>query len=232
MTERIKSWLPILSILVASLGIIKIYFYYELFGISIFNFIGLSEITTYIIEDLIIAIPLAGGWFIIEETDILNPWRHVTEPRKPPTQNQINGGNWFFIISWCLVVAFSVFINIVVFSPITIIACLYFIIMATSGVIFQVFSKAKLVKLITPTHRRLLFYGIFILFITLTRSAWSYQKAWRTMADVKTNSGKFYRCYKDTIFVGKTEKYFFIKAGDMIDVIPEASVVDYKIYRR
>lgn len=229
MLDKLKSAIPIISILVPVLSIIKIYFYYSLFGVPIFNYIGLEEITTFIIEDLIIGIPIIFIFYLFENFMIALAKKR-NESRKPPTTRQIKFAKIFLVFYYLFYISLAIIMCVEVPAITTYVFAAFVIVFIGVALLLLIFEKTDFVKNIDDKTNRLVMYVLMFVFISIGRSSWSYHvaKGISNIVVLKTNTGKYYRSNGNTIYIGRTYRFVFIKVNDMVHVIPQSSIEEFR----
>lgn len=235
MLEKVKSYLPILTIGIIVLALFKQILYYRYFNFSILSFLGFQEITLYIIEDLFILIPLLLVIFI--NNKITDRSRELKMANKPVSKTVITLYKFFVAILFFALVLLVGTSAVVKLTEDSSFQSVTTVVLSLSTVLIPMFMvialNTRMLGPITKNQYDLMYLIIACLFFAAIRSL---------MLKYEVDEGKYTGTYiktptkehtsSDTSFyIGKTEKYLFIyNTNDRsTDIIPTDDIVDFKL---
>lgn len=211
MLEKIKANLPILSICIVTLALLRQVAYYDKYDIPILNFVSIQEVLLYIIEDLFYVIPIIILIILFDEI-----FDKPIEPKsRIISRIERKKRRIFLIVYGILILAlitFTVIIIIQVKNMANAIIMCVTVILLSIPLISVAFRNSPFIQSITKFQFRLFYYILFTILLTMMRVEHSL---------IQNDSGKFYGTYIktdkkeynigfDTLYIGKTERYLFI----------------------
>ena len=216
-----KNWLkeigitiPIISLFVAFLGIIKTYLFYNHFQIEIGNYIGLSELTSLIIYDIVrilpytitVALMFTGGGKIItnfkkKADKKVDEKKKVNTPKKVDENELVN--NIALILGLLFIVALlAYFIYLITKSSSIMVIPMFFLMIASIFIGIKIPHLALLMQI--------LFVGLVLLlfgFLEFEIYDIEHKKYLGTVISTKDNT---YITSDSSYYVGKTASFVFI----------------------
>jgi hypothetical protein len=220
-----------LSAIIFIYGLLKLIFYYNSFGISITNFITISEIGLLISEDLLIIIPLCSV-FIIMWVSFINVAEEEWEIRRTK-KFAFHPINFSFAMSFF--VLFSIFFYWILFDRIyrgSII--LYSIICIIISLVLIFYKNIKLLRENSTASS----FVLVVLFVTASlifSTAFQLKNTFKGKYNNTTLITKDSTVYisSDTVaYIGKTENYIFFyrKKNRTTEIIPVSEIKFFRIH--
>lgn len=235
--KLIESSLKFISLIVSMLvvcGVIHLHIYYSYFSIPIWSFISMKEVLTFFIEDIMVWMTIIVLIFVIvyavrkssfyEEVMSDHDEGNISAP-------SLIGKNWlyflFFPIQILLVVHLVSFFGRITSSEY---GTMFRLLVTVVTLMMSVFVMTSALK--KKLHRELLYATLGMIFI-LGLVEYSVDKAVRTDSNKRNTNIEVYLKSdlneNDYIFIGKTEKFIFLKEGDDILVLSADKVDRYKV---
>lgn len=233
--KEIGTTIPIISLFVAFLGIIKTYLFYNHFKIEIGNYIGLSELTSLIIYDIVrilpytitVALMFTGGEKIItnfkkKADKKVDEKKKVNTPKKVDENELVN--NIALILGLLFIVALlAYFIYLITKSSSIMVIPMFFLMIASIFIGIKIPHLALLMQI--------LFVGLVLLlfgFLEFEIYDIEHKKYLGTVISTKDNT---YITSDSSYYVGKTASFVFIhnKYDSSNTIIPAEEIKLMKI---
>lgn len=220
-----------LSVIILLYGLLKLIFYYSFFGISITNFITISEIGLLISEDLLIIIPLCSV-FIIMWVSFVKAAEEEWEIRRPK-KFAFHPINFSYQLSFFTL--FSILMYWIFFGrmyPKSII--IYTVVSVVISLVLLFYKRFQVLK----ENSTLLTFVLIVLFATesiLFSTAFQLKDTFKGKYDKTTLVTKDLAVFisSDSVaYIGKTENYIFFyrKKLRTTEIIPVSEIKSFRIH--
>ncbi len=222
--KEIGTTIPIISLFVAFLGVIRTYLFYNHFDIQIANYIGLSELTSLIIYDIIRLSPYIVEIFIVSEIGMAfkSYLKKKNDTDKKVNKTKANITNVISVLVILIFFGYSIFKSQSVFNSMMGMPMLF-------SLIVFIYLSIKIENI--PPFLPLAFVTSFFFFLkTIEFEVYGIEHK-KYLGTVISAKDKTYISSDSTYYIGKTASFVFIynKYDSSNTIIPTAEIKLMKI---
>lgn len=230
MLKRLGTAIPLVSILIIILGVLKQLLYYANFNLPIKYFIGLTELGLLISDDLMIYVPfLLLIMFLMDLERFRNEKKEKKENSKPNkittfhiTYIILPASSIIFFLIYLYLKSFPILLTFIGFSTVSVV---YIVLFKMMDLDYNIEIKNNLL---------LIFFCLLLYYSMFCSTAFeliNVEDEGKYNGTLIRTADKEYISTDSSFFIGKTEKYVFVydKKDKSTDIIPTESIKYFKL---